>query len=229
MSFEIILKNSDILYKIASFLPFENKYKFGKSCKINFLKFYDFHKKYKNKNLGDLFELDYYLQDDLSLCIGYEDNSYIIDNLILCIDYDKIFNKFIEINTKIVIKNDLEDYCDNIVPPDNILNILKYDKRYGIEYNTIIKELLEKSIYYIYIRFFIEIIEDNNLDIYYNKYMDIFDYYNLLKKYKIYDKITEYYIKIIDDKVDINLVCSRCGIIGHDEISDCCLFYNKIK
>jgi hypothetical protein len=225
MSFEIILKNSDVLYKIASYLSFESKYKFGKTCKMNFLKFYDFHKKYKNKKLYDLFELDDYFQDDLTLCIGYEDSCFITDNLILCIDYNKILYKFIKYNTKIIIRNDLEDCCDNIIPPDSILNIFKYDKRY----NTTIKELLEKSIYFIYIRFFIEIIEDNKLDINYNKYMDIFNYDDIIKKYNIFDKITEYYIETIESNININLICSRCGVIGHDELSDCCIFYDKIK
>ena len=42
------------------------------------------------------------------------------------------------------------------------------------------------------------------------------------------DKITNYYILLFkNNNIDTDVICSRCGLFGHDNISKTCIFYDK--
>ena len=250
MTFEIILNNKDILYKITYYLSFENKILFGKCCKINFLKYYNFNSKdYQFKELDNIFEID----DDY--IVEYIDN--LKENII---DYELVFNTYIECNKRTYIENNLkhfysidtdadtdtetddtdtddtDKFVDKIcnLPNDKFLQKIEFRSYYGrllSRFSNIFEEefddILQRSIYSIYIRILIEIIEDYNLDIKYHKKMDIFNLDELLP-ISIDDKITNYYILLFkNNNIDTDVICSRCGLFGHDNISKTCIFYDK--
>ena len=175
MTFEIILNNKDILYKITYYLSFENKILFGKCCKINFLKYYNFNSKdYQFKELDNIFEID----DDY--IVEYIDN--LKENII---DYELVFNTYIECNKRTYIENNLkhfysidtdadtdtetddtdtddtDKFVDKIcnLPNDKFLQKIEFRSYYGrllSRFSNIFEEefddILQRSIYSIYIR-----------------------------------------------------------------------------
>lgn len=241
MTFEIILNNKDILYKITDYLSFENKILFGKCCKINFLKYYNFNSKdYQFKDLHDLFEDD---------CDYIGDFRY---NLKDCICNELLFNKYLEYNKKTYIENNLEEFyssgdesdidtdefVDKIcnLPIDKFKRKIEYynDPYYGRHslFSNIFEEdldnILEYSMYIIYIRILIEIIEDYNLDIKYDNKMNICDDLDDILPISIIDKMRNYYILSFEnDNINTDVICTRCGLFGHDNVSKTCIFYDK--
>lgn len=252
MSFDIILNHDDILYQIIEYLPFENKIIFGKYCKKNFLKFYDFNSKdYEFKDLDNIFDEDDYIGDviyDLKYCT---------------IDYELVLHKYIECNKRTYIENnfkqfystdddtdddsnnsydsydtdDTDVFVDKIcnLPIEKFLKKIEYynDSRYGIysRFKNVFEEelddILHNSVYYIYLRILIEKIEEYSLDIKYDVKIGVFNLYELLPV-SIDDEITEYYISSFENEnIDTDVICSRCGLFGHNNISEKCIFYDK--
>lgn len=214
ITFENIIEIDDILFNISKYLPFEYKIIFGKICNKNLIKFYDFNSdNYTYKKLYDLME---------------PDDEYIMD-IKYYIDYHKILEKYIQKNKKIYLESNKLDYVDfqektndeiYSLPINEFLNLIEYYRRYN-RYRNIFDEDLEdilfRSIYGIYVRIMIEYIEYN--DIIYSK--------DIQNEIDISENIENYYISVIENDIDMDLFCSRCGLFGHDNISELCILFNE--
>lgn len=213
-TFENIIEIDELAFNISKYLPFEHKIILCTVCNKNVIKFYDFTSEdYKYKKLYDLME---------------PDDDYIMD-IKFYIDYHKILEKYIEKNKKCYLESDLLNYVDFegktndeicALPMNEFLNLVEYYRRYN-RYRNIFDEDLEdilfRSIYGVYVRNMIEYIELN--DITYTN--------DIQTEIDLSENIENYYISAIENDIDMDLFCSRCGSFGHDNISKSCILFNE--
>jgi hypothetical protein len=91
-------------------------------------------------------------------------------------------------------------------------------------------EFILSTIFDIYPRKIIELIEDNNLNIKYDKNIKLYDLVvEIEEKLQISfdNEIQEYYKYILTNNYDIDIFCKRCGIFGHSDTCNKCIFYNE--
>ena len=248
--------STDLKLKIALYLPFEDKYRFGQAYNKNFLCYYNFRKKYKNKekNLTDIFyfsrknskfngesnsesdtESSRDEDDKYEEYLGYRSDLYerFYHDLTKCYEhYDKKHNINHEDSSEDSY-DDSDSYCS--------CRELRYDHRYqsvddlyynvelGIQRrNKILDPLFYDDFDTVYIRMMIEYIEDNEIEIEYKYKEIVFNLNNDLNE-EIYDKTVEYYKETYYKNEDLLYeLCLRCGQFGHsDSDSKDCLFYEN--
>lgn len=198
-----ILENDDIVREIVKFLPFENKIQFGKFCKMNFTKFYDF-----TKNISGICDVFYET---------YNGNGYLQDTRYTYI-YDipqEIYDGYIAIRKKEYFYDEINDDDENILLSDYSFTSLD---NYSMKEECI--EIFDKSFHSIYARLFIETIENNNLPL--PPPNTIFDgsFNNC-----IFENVIMYYQTVFQNN-NIKLFCEICGKFGHHNTCKSCLFYS---
>lgn len=246
----------DLKLKIASYLTFKDKYRFGQAYNKNFLRYYNFRKKYKNKkkNLTDIFYFsgknsDFFSEDDDSDSdlsdidakyeeyLGYRSDLYeqFYYDLTECYEhYDEKHNITHEDSSEYSY-SDSDSYCScrELSYKRRYLSVndIYYDAELGIERrNKILDPLFYDDFDTVYIRMMIEYIEDNEIDIKYKYREIIFNLDDDLNE-KIYSKTIEYYKDTYYKNENLLYkLCLRCGQFGHcNSNSNKCLFYENIK
>jgi len=200
LSFDTILQTEDILNEITLFLSFEDKILFGKYCKKNLVKYYDFSK-YNKKHISELFGIfkndEYidYVHGDL--CSEFTSD--------LTNSYDEYFGYDIE--------DFMNDFYNNIpIERYRYLSDL-FRSSYADVYTKKLIEYVEKYI------------ENKKILIKYDYDEEVFELENKLNV-DIHEMVIEYYKEVFENE-EIEIFCNRCGLFGHHNASKKCIFYDK--
>jgi hypothetical protein len=197
-----IFENNDILREIVKFLPFEEKIKFGKFCKKNFTKFYDF-----TKNISGICDVFYEVYN----------NDYLPDTRFTFI-YDvsqEIYDEYIAIRKEPYFYEEY-DYIKEEDEPDILFNDYVFTPTDYHMLKEECKEIFDKSFHSIFARTFIEMIENNGFSV----IPTTTEFHT-----DIFDKVFQYYQTNIK-KNNINLFCQICGKFGHHNTCKSCIFYS---
>jgi hypothetical protein len=212
--------HTDIVDEIAKYLPFESKIQFGRYCRRDFTKFYNFTK-FNDEYITDVFYSVYgddvfdYLQDALFMYINLDDEYY---------EYrieSYFYEEYVEINDEYKERIMDENSCDS----DSDITDISFDK-YSFTSRDLdvlreeCKELLDNTFHSIYARIFIEIIENYGLSVPPGNELD--EHFPV----SILDEVIDYYRAVLKSNADIHLFCYRCGKFGHHTTTKCCVFYS---
>jgi hypothetical protein len=231
-----IFENDDILKEIVSFLPFEDKIQFGKFCKKNFTKFYDF----TNKNISGISDLFYekyddiydYLQDFRFMYMNVINKEYIEyrKEAYFYQEYNDIneYHKQLLYETKLFHKRwnyDCDNESDTDSDTDSEITNISFSN-YSFIYRDFdimeeeCKELLDETFHTIYARIFIELIENYDLPIPTSQELD--EHFPVC----VFDEVISYYQTCLKNDTDVYTFCQRCGRFGHHNTSKTCIFYS---
>jgi hypothetical protein len=134
-----------------------------------------------------------------------------------CVDsmYDYLRDKYIKLN--------LTDESDEEMSDDSSWYYYVDDKEDIL--SDKLKDIIQSSLYNVYIRKVVEIKDYYGLK--FNKIMLFDNEFEETLPIDIWNEISDYYEKIMENNIVMDLVCNRCGKIGHHDTSKECIFYNK--
>lgn len=214
-----IFYKRDILTEIGKFLTFEDKVKLGNLFDTRLTKYYDFGvKNFTHKYIADIF--DESRTDDFCDFITEWLSCY----LFTIEKYYVIYLYRDELSSD-ESDNDSIDSDDSLDSDDLYRRI---DNNFDLNPFIVTRttEFILSTIFHIYPRKIIEIIEDNGLDIKYDSNVKLYNLAELLPV-DLDMVIIDYYKSILLSDVDIDVFCKRCGIFGHEDTCKSCLFYTE--
>jgi hypothetical protein len=221
--------HTDVTNKIVEYLPFEDKIQFGRYCRRNYTKFYDFTKISNEEDISDVFYSVYgddvfdYVQDARFMYIDLDDEYY---------EYRKesyFYEEYEEINDEYKERRREENSRDSDngdeSDEDSDITDITFDQ-YSFTSRDLdnlrqeFKDTLDNTFHSVYARCFIETIENYDLDIPDGTELD--EHFPV----SVLDEVIDYYRAVLKSDVDINVFCYRCGKFGHHKTSKSCIFYS---
>lgn len=218
-----IFNNKDIVMEISNYLKFDDKVKLSNALNIRLTKFYDFRiKNFMNKRIEDIFnesksdDFCDYITEWISMYSSQIEKYYVIylyaDDLYSDSDSDNYFNSDSESDNETESDNE-NNYETKSDSSDTIYR--KINNCYDLRYTMVTKntEFILSTIFNIYPRKIIELIEENNLVIKYDPNIKLYELAEQIEdilEISIDEKIIDYYKYIFKNNYQIDIFCKRC-------------------